>query len=139
RITREVKGNPIVRGDVIANALYDPNKVYTFMVYGNFDPSGGGIPNQQGAEDIKAMIAAWGGKVADDLSGNVDFLVLGDRPLLPPQPGVNDPVNVVQIYMAASDKAQKYDKLFETAAATSLPVLNQNRLYTLIGRRPGGR
>lgn len=139
RITSEVKGNPIVRGDVIANAVYDPNKVYTFLVYGNFDPAGTGIATPQGASDIKAMISAWGGKTVDDLSGNVDFLVLGERPTLPPPPGVSDPDPIVQNYMRLNDIAQRYDKLFETAAATSLPVLNQNRFYTLIGRRAGSR
>jgi hypothetical protein len=28
----------VVRGDVIANAVYDPKKVYTFLIRGNFDP-----------------------------------------------------------------------------------------------------
>ncbi len=139
RMTSEVKGNPIVRGDVIANAVYDPNKVYTFLVYGNFDPTGNGAPNPQGAEDIKAMINAWGGKTVEDLNGNVDFLILGDRPVLPPPPGVSDPEPVVRRYMMLNDIAQRYDKLFEAAAATSLPVLNQNRFYTLIGRRAGSR
>ncbi len=139
RMTSEVKGNPIVRGDVIANAVYDPNKVYTFLVYGNFDPTGNGAPNPQGAEDIKAMINAWGGKTVEDLNGNVDFLILGDRPVLPPPPGVSDPEPIVRNYMRLNDIAQKYDKLFEAAAATSLPVLNQNRFYTLIGRRAGSR
>lgn len=139
RITSEVKGNPIVRGDVIANAVYDPNKVYTFLVYGNFDPTGGGVANPQGAADIKAMINSWGGKTVDDLSGNVDFLILGERPVLPPPPGVKDPQPIVDNYMRLNDIAQRYDKLFEQASATSIPVLNQNRFYTLIGRRAGSR
>src|SRR5690606_38832801 len=33
RITRATRGNPVVRGDVIANALYDPNKTYKFTVF----------------------------------------------------------------------------------------------------------
>src|SRR5262249_34203630 len=56
RITSETKGNPVVKGDVVANAIYDPNKVYTFLVYGNFDPSGAGVPGPAGAADIRAMI-----------------------------------------------------------------------------------
>lgn len=139
RITEEVKGNPIVRGDVVANAIYDPNKVYTFLVYGNFDTNGDGVATPQEAGDIKAMISSWGGKVAEDLAGNVDFLILGERPPLPARPGVNDPYDLVKEWMRLNDMAQKYDKLFDTASATSLPVLNQNRLYTLIGRKAGSK
>lgn len=139
RITSEVKGNPVVRGDVIANALYDPTKVYTVVVYGNFDSNGDGIATPQEANDIKALVTGWGGKVVDDLTGNVDFLILGERPSLPAPPGVNDTPEVVQNYMRLSEIAQRYDRLFEQASSTSTPVLNQNRFYTLIGRRAGSR
>jgi len=140
RITGEVKGNPIVRGDVIANAVYDPAKVYTFLVFGNFDADGDGIATPREQDDIKAMIVAWGGKNVDDLTtGNVDFLVLGDRPMLPAPPGVNDPAEIVQQYMRLAEIVAKYDRLFEQATSTSIPVLNQNRLNTLIGRRAGSK
>ncbi len=42
RVLFERAGNPIVPGDVIANAVYDPNKVYKFLVAGNFDTNGDG-------------------------------------------------------------------------------------------------
>jgi hypothetical protein len=139
RITSEVRGNPVVRGDVIANAVYDPTKVYTFVVFGNFDTNGDGVATPHEAGDIKAMITSWNGKAVDDISGSVDFLLLGERPILPAPPGVNDPIEIVQQYMRLNEIAQKYDRLLEQAASTSLPVLNQNRFYTLIGRRAGTR
>ncbi len=137
RVTSEVKGNPIVRGDVLANAVYDPAKVYSFIVFGNFDTNGDGIATPQEAGDIKGLINSWGGKTVDDLNGNVDFMILGERPVLPAPPGVNDPPEVVQAYMRLNEIAQRYDRLFEQAVSTSIPVLNQNRFYTLTGRRPG--
>ncbi|MFN0133642.1 MAG: hypothetical protein ACKVW3_14080 [Phycisphaerales bacterium] len=139
RVTSEVRGAPIVRGDVVANAIYDPNKVYTFLVYGNFDTNRDGQATPREADDVRAMIVSWGGKVTEELTGNVDFLVLGERPQLPPRPGVSTPIPVVQEYMRLDAMAQQYDRLFEQAVATSLPVLNENRLYTLIGRRAGSR
>ncbi|MBL9030151.1 MAG: hypothetical protein JNM80_00410 [Phycisphaerae bacterium] len=139
RVTSEVKGSPIVRGDVVANAIYDPNKVYTFLIDGNFDTNRDGVATPREADDIRALITSWGGKVVDDLSGNVDFLVLGARPVLPPRPDVRAPIALVQEYMRLDALAQRYDRLFEQAVATSLPVLNENRLYTLIGRRAGSR
>jgi hypothetical protein len=139
RIVSETKGNPIVRGDVIANAIYDPAKVYTFLVYGNFDSNGDGVATPAETDDIRAMIQGWGGRITDDLSGNVDFLVLGQRPVLPPSPGPQAPLPVVQEYMRLDAAAQRYDLLLRQAASTSVPVLNENRLYTLIGRRGGNR
>jgi hypothetical protein len=139
RVIQETKGNPVVRGDVVANAIYDPNKVYTFLVYGNFDANGDGVPTPAEAEDVKALIQSWGAKVAAEISGEVDFLVLGQRPILPPPPGVNDPLPVVLEYQRLDAMANKYDELFRTANSTSIPVLNENRLYTLIGGRPNTR
>jgi soluble cytochrome b562 len=134
RIISETRGNPVVRGDVIANAIYDPNKVYTFLVFGNFDANGDGHSTPGEASDIRAMIEAWGGRVVDELSGDVDFLILGQRPVLPPRPGVGSPWPVVEEFMRLDSIAQRYDRLWEQAVSTSLPVLNENRLYTLIGR-----
>jgi hypothetical protein len=139
RITRETKGNPIVKGAVVANAIYDPSKVYTFLVYGSFDAKGDGVPTPGGADDVKALIDAWGGKTTEELTGSVDFLVLGERPVVPPAPSSGSPPALVMDYMRRDKLAAHYDDLYKQAVATSLPILNENRLYTLIGRRPGVR
>lgn len=139
RITGETKGNPVVRGDVIANAIYDPSKVYTFLVYGNFDANGDGIATEGEIESVKAMIAGWGGRTTDELSGDVDFLVLGQRPQLPPRPAAGQPDAILTEFIRLDGKVQRYNQLQQQATSTSLPVLNENRLYTLIGRRPGLR
>lgn len=133
RVLREQRGNPVVTGDVVANALYDPEKVYTFLVFGNFDPSRTGIATPLGASDVKARIQSWGGKVADTLSGNVDFIVLGARPQVPPEPPSTAPIEIIGEYLRLKDLAKKYDELFQQAVQTSIPVLNENRLYTLTG------
>lgn len=135
RLTTEVRGNPIVKGDVIANAVYDPRKVYKFVVFGNFDADGDGRSSELEGSQIKAAIAAWGGQTADDLIGDVDFLVLGSKPGLPPPPPSTAPIEVVLEYQRLAEKVARYDDLLKQAGATSVPVLNQNRLYTLTGRR----
>lgn len=136
RIISETRGNPIVRGDVIANAIYDPNKVYSFLVFGNFDANGDGNATPAEAADVQAMIEAWGGRTVNELTGDVDFLVLGQRPVLPPRPGVGAPWPVVEEFMRLDSIVQRYDTLWDQAVSTNLPVLNENRLYTLIGRTP---
>jgi len=136
RITSETKGTPVVRGDVIANAVYDPNKVYKFVVYGNFDINRDGIPSANERADVAAIVEGWGGIVGEDLVGDVDFLVLGERPILPPKPGPEAPIEVVQEFLRLSRLVERYDELEKQARATSLPILNENRLYTLIGKTP---
>lgn len=133
RIVRQSRGNPIVNGDVLANAVYDPEKVYHFVVYGNFDTNGDGAPRPEEQTAIKGIISQWGGIIDDDLSGRTDFLVLGDRPVLPPQPLPNVPIAIIQEYIRKSRVVDEYDRLFHAAVQASIPILNQNRLYTLTG------
>ncbi len=134
RIIREQKGNPVVKGDVIANPIYDPAKKYKFLVYGNFDPSRTGNASAFGANEVKAWVKDWGGEIIDDLAGDVDFVVLGERPQLPPSPPGTAPLEVINFYLSQQKQAQRYDELFKQAGDTAIPVLNENRLRTLIGR-----
>ncbi|MBL8747487.1 MAG: hypothetical protein JNK58_14170 [Phycisphaerae bacterium] len=137
RIIRSSPGSTISNGDVIANAIYDPKKVYTFTVYGNFDTNNDDVFTPQEIQDIRGLIESWNGKLADDITGDTDFLVLGTRPVLPPQPKPDDPVELIQRWVQLSQQATKYDELFDKAVRAGIPILNQNRLYTLTG--VGGR
>jgi hypothetical protein len=139
RVLFETKGSPVVSGDVIANALFDPNKVYKFVVFGNFDTNRDGRPTPLELNDLRSLVESWGGKVVDELAGDVDFLVLGEEPILPPRPSSDQPIEVQQDYINRERQVQRYRRLFEQARTTGIPLLNENRLYTLIGRAPGGR
>ncbi|MBL0870531.1 MAG: hypothetical protein IBJ18_08150 [Phycisphaerales bacterium] len=134
RVVRPRNRTVVGKGDVIVNAVYDPKKVYSFLVVGNFDTQGFGSATPEGAQDIKALVGAWGGKTVDDFKGDVDFVVLGSRPVIPPAPPPDAPVEVVTEYLRKSREARQYDEIFKQASATAIPVLNQNRLFTLIGR-----
>ncbi len=133
RVLDERAGNPVVRGDVIANAVYDPSKTYKFLVAGNFDANRDGVATEDERRGIVAMIRDWGGEVTDELTGDVDFLVMGQRPVLPPEPPITAPIPVVEQFVQAQQVIDRYDRLFQQAGATSIPVLNENRLRTLIG------
>jgi len=134
RILREQKGNPVLRGDFIANPIYDPAKSYKFVVYGNFDPDRTGNASAFGGNEIKAWIKDWGGKISDELTGDVDFVVLGQRPQLPPQPPGNAAIELINFYVAQQKAATRYDELLKQATDAAIPVLNENRLRTLLGR-----
>jgi len=136
RVTSEVRGNSVVKGDVIANAVYDPNKVYKFVVFGNFDYNRDGISSALEAQEVRSMIEGWGGEIVADLTGDSDFLVLGERPVVPARPADAAPLEVVQNFVRQQKEVQRYDNLADQARKTSVPVLNENRLYTLIGVVP---
>lgn len=135
RVIRRTSGNPIIVGDVIANAVYDPNKTYGFAVFGNFDTNDDGIWTPQERQDIESLIIEWGGTVSTEVRGDTDFVVLGRRPVLPPEPRPNDPVEIIQRYLLMQQELQTYDDMFAQAEATGIPVLNENRLQTLTGLR----
>lgn len=143
RIIEQSLGNPVISGDVIANAAYDPSKTYRFLVYGNFDSNGDGRATRFETDAIKALIAQWQGVVIDDAQATdeaalaeVDFLVLGERPPLPPQPAFDAPVALVEEYIRQQRLSLNYDAFFRAARDTKIPVLNENRLRTLIGDFP---
>ncbi len=96
RIIESSEGNPIVRGDVIANAVYDPSKTYKFVVDGLFDVDGDGVASRFERDTLEALIERWGGILVDEIQGDTDFVVLGEKPILPPPPGRDAPVSVIQ-------------------------------------------
>lgn len=137
RVIRSARGATINPGDVLVNPLYDPKKTYTFLVFGNFDPEGNGTATPAGAAGVRALIDQYGGKITDRLGGDVDFVVLGDRPVLPPAPPSGAAIEQVLAYREQQGVVKTYDDLYAQAAATSTPVLSENRLYTLLGATPG--
>ncbi len=133
RILRETRGNPVVRGDAIANPIYDPDKTYKMLVFGNFDTNGDGSPSDIERDGVETQIRDWGGIIVDELVGDLDFLVLGSRPLLPPKPRSDAPVEVQLAWIRLSQVVDRYDDLQRRAEATSIPILNERRLRTLLG------
>lgn len=132
-ILRETAGNPILRNDLIANAVYDPEKKYSFTVFGNFDIDDDGIATPEERLEVEALIKEWGGSVSNDIAGDTDFVILGRKPIVPPQPDSESPPEVLKRFIEIRRTVDKYEEIFNTASQTGIPVLNQNRLRTLTG------
>ncbi len=135
KITRAVPGRPAVRGDVLANAIYDPNYVYKFLVHGKFDVDDDGRPSEAEAEYLRSLIIDWGGAVVSgaQLPGDLDFLVLGIEPPLPPPLPADATQFQIDDWVRKRRAHEKYQELFRQAREAQIPVLNANRFFILIG------
>jgi len=136
RITRGTTARPIVKGDVLVNAIYQPGMKYRFLVFGKFDVDGDGRPTTDEADFVRSRIIEWGGEVVDgeQLTGDLDFLVLGRQPPLPTPLGIDATEAQTSAYMDARMAREVYDKLFNDAVEAQIPVLNWNRLQVLTGQ-----
>ncbi|MHC4428343.1 MAG: hypothetical protein ACYS0D_07035 [Planctomycetota bacterium] len=134
-ITRSIPGRPVVRTDIIANAVYDPNYVFKFMVHGKFDVDGDGKPSEAEAEYLRSLIVNWGGAVVqgETLPGDLDFLVLGMEPPLPPDLRPNATEFQIDDWVRKRRAYERYHELFHQASEAQIPVLNANRFFILIG------
>jgi hypothetical protein len=135
KITRSVPGRPVVRDDVIANAVYDPDYSFKFLVHGKFDLDGDGQPSEANQEYLKSLVLDWGGTVVTgkDLPGDLDFLVLGVEP---PRPGIlpsSASESQINDWMTKRAIHEDYTNLLQQATEAQIPVLNANRFFILIG------
>lgn len=136
RIVRQERGASIKEGDAVVNLAYDPQATLKFYVYGEFDIDGRGVASAGDRDRIISMITRWNGKVADKLTYDVDYLVLGAEPPLPTSPpeGEVDPQMIAK-YVEDKREYETYQQLIGEARSVSLsiPVLNQNRFLALVG------
>ncbi len=137
RIVRQERGRAVLEGDSVINLVYDPQAVYKFHVYGEFDLDSDGVPDPDGIDTIKSRVLQWGGRLSDSLSYDVDYLVLGAEPPLPTPPpdGEVDPVKIAQ-FVQEQREYETYQELIGEARSASLqvPILNQNRFMALTGQ-----
>jgi hypothetical protein len=135
RITRATRGHPIVRNDVLANAIYDPTYQFKFLVHGRFDLDQDGIADSD-EEYIRSLINDWGGLSvqATNVPGDLDFLVLGVEPPRPMDLGPNPNQDQMDLYVRQSELVSQYQNLMDQAKQAQIPILNANRLFILTGK-----
>lgn len=138
RIVRENRGSPVVPGDVLANAVFDKSTQFKFLVFGKFDLDGDGRATAAEAEYLKQQVRDWGGIVVegDELTGDLDFLVLGVQPAEPGPLPPNASAQQIEARLDAQDEYDRYDRLFRRATEAQIPVLNANRFEILTGSVP---
>ena len=136
RVLSGDRKNPIATGDLIANLIWDPAKQNQFVVTGDFDVTGDGKPDYDGAARIEALIRKWGGVTAKEVTSQTDYVILGTEPKVPaePTPAVQtaDPT-AQEKYDAARRRSEQYNQIRQRAEALWVPMFNYDRFLYFTG------
>ncbi len=136
RIIKSDTKNPVVKEDIVANLIWDRNMPNRFVVAGAFDFNNDGRIDSDGDQQIAELIERWGGIVADDITVDTDFLIVGVEPVAQRRPTQNeldtDPM-AQQRHEMSIKKTDAYNQILEKAASLGIPVFNQKRFLFLIG------
>jgi hypothetical protein len=125
---------PIRPGDLIANPIYDHARPLKFMVIGEFDLEHNGRPDDNGIPRIEALIERWGGQIADAVSADVDFMVVGTPPQVPTVLGDASP-EFVEHAKTLADAFDHYSDQLEAATGLAIPLLRQEVFMHFLGYR----
>jgi hypothetical protein len=136
RITRSEITKPILSGDIVANLIWDSGKTNVFVVAGDFDLNNDEVIDIDAVRRIKALIEKWGGRAADAVSIETDFLVLGRPPQVLTKPTLDeteiDPT-ATQRYEASLKRLADYRELRGQAETLWIPIFRYERFLYFIG------
>ena len=137
RIIKSELNRPILKGDTIANLIWDSKKVNEFVIAGDFDLDGNGTTDTDAIQKISAIIEKWGGKVTDNISIETDFLILGKKPNIPDkQPTIEEQTadpTALQRYEKSLEKLNRYNELEKRAQSLWVPIFTYEKFINLIG------
>jgi len=136
RITKSEIKRPIIEDDIVANLIWDSDKTNVFAIEGEFDIDSDGNVDNDAVGKIKALIEKWGGRVADSISIETDFLVLGKPLSVLRRPSRSelemDPM-AMERYDASRQNLARYEEIQSQAQSLSIPVFNYERFLFFIG------
>ena len=136
RIIQSEIQKPILQGDIVANLIWDSDRTNQFVIAGQFDLDLDGTIEIDAADRIQTLIEKWGGQVADTISVDTDFLVLGQAPSVLQRPTLEqtevDP-RAMQRYNASVQALNRYNGLKSQAQGLWIPVLTYEKFLYFIG------
>lgn len=136
RILRSEINRPILEGDIVANLIWDSDKTNVFVIAGEFDINNDGRIDADAAEKIKALIEKWGGKVADTISIDTNYLILGNQPRVLKKPTPDDleiDPSAMEKYEASLERLNQYKDVQSRAQALWIPIFSYERFLYFIG------
>ncbi|MBN2181335.1 MAG: hypothetical protein JW715_05440 [Sedimentisphaerales bacterium] len=128
--------SPVILNDIVANLIWDSSKTNVIVISGEFDLDNDGYYDYDAPEKLKVLINKWGGRVENTISVDTDFLLLGQIPLIPERPSLQeqqaDPM-ALQNYENSVKKAELYTNMQNRAQALWIPIFKYDRFLHLIG------
>ncbi len=136
RVLSSEKRNPIATDDIVANLIWDSKKVNQFVITGDYDLNNDGKPDYNAQDGIQSLIEKWGGAVSNAVSAKTDFVILGTKPLVPPEPTLETLAGnptAREKYNAAQIRLTRYNEIQQQAQALYIPVFTYDRFLHFIG------
>jgi len=137
RITHSEIKKPILLGDIVANLIWNSDKTNVFVVAGDFDLDNDGNLDSNAIGKITTLIEKWGGRVADTISIDTDFLLLGKQPQVPKQQPTFEEQELdpgaMQRYETLLQRLNHYNQLQSQAQALWIPIFKYERFLYFIG------
>ena len=139
RIVESTPDNPITEGDLVANLVFNTHRVHQFVVEGEFDLYGEGRVDPLGNRRIRGMIEDYGGKLAEAVSVDTDFVVMGEEPVAPSKPSEDASPADWRIYTEQRGRYDRYKQIQAFATSLQIPVLSTSRFLSFSGFVPKKR
>jgi len=138
RVVNQDPKQPIVTDDVVANLIWDKDKIYKFVVVGDFDINKDGKVEPDGLDAVVRLIDKWGAQSTDELSAQIDAVIIGQSPQVPHKPTAEDASadpTVEQKYVAAQKRLEHYMAVQRLAQGLMIPILPYDTFLYLVGYR----
>jgi len=127
---------PITVNDIVMDIAFSETRPYTFVIEGTFDLHGTGYPTTDDRDEAISMVRRFGGKVVDEVSPGVDYVVLGDKPDRPTEPSQEADPTIRQAYREKMKIFEAYGRVQDEAMRLGLPIMNANRFMDMMGYMP---
>ncbi|MFC1635535.1 hypothetical protein ACFL5Z_11895 [Planctomycetota bacterium] len=136
RIIQSKLNKPLLQGDIVANLIWDSDRTNVFVIAGEFDLDQNERIDLGGADRIRMLVEKWGGQVADTISINTDFVILGQAPQTLQRPTLEeteiDPQAMAR-YNYSMQALNRYNGLKNQAQGLWIPVLTYEKFLYFIG------
>jgi len=136
RVLSSQQRNPIAVNDLAANLIWNTSKVNHFVIAGDFDLNGDGDPDYDASANIQGLIQKWGGVTDNTVTARTDFIILGTKPKVPPEPTFDDlaidPM-ARETYDRARQQQEHYDQIRQQGQALYIPIFTYERFLYFTG------
>lgn len=136
RILRSEIKRPILTGDIVANLIWDSKKINIFVLSGDFDINGDGVADKNATYNITSLIRKWGGAVADTVTIDTDFVILGAQPKVLKKPTFEEleiRPDAMKRYDASMRRFNRYKEVQSKAQTLWIPVFKYDTFLYFIG------